>query len=640
MANLLEIAVILSAVDKMSSVVQQATGKSQKHLMNFSEKAAAAAATMSGLGDKALIAGGIVGAGLMHAVTAAEEGEQSVRRLNAVFEAMGDKTGVAAKKAEEFASTLSMQIGVEDDLVMATQAKLATFSQVISKTAQMNGVFDRATKLAFDMGAAGFGEATQNAVQLGKALQDPIKGINAMSKSGITFTAQEKERIRTLVESNQLHKAQEIILKAVETQVGGVAAKSATTSAKFKVAMGEMTESIGRALLPAMQKITTSLTTGVIPKVMNFIEQNPKVAQGVAIATVALIGAGIALKVLAFSINTVIGVSKILRPVIAGLSFGYKLLTSDIARARAMVMLKTITTKIATVATYAWNAANMLLSKGFSVVTGAVRLLTNVMRANPILLIIGLIAAAAFWIIENWEKVKAFFQWLWDGIKSIFNNVWGYIKDWFMKFTPVGLVIKYWDPLVKWFSNLWNRVKGTFSAFWDFLKSIPSRMFEAGKNIVKSIWEGIKSMAMKPVEAIKEIVKKIRDMLPFSPAKVGPLRDIHRIRLVETIADSVKPTSLIEKMKSVVGATMNVVAPGAKAIAVSFVGGVSPVASPVGARGASSAGVNINYSPTITMAGGSPADQSSFARLLQDHAKMLTNMINEELRKQNRTKFA
>jgi phage-related protein len=303
-------------------------------------------------------------------------------------------------------------------------------------------------------------------------------------------------------------------------------------------------------------------------------------------------------------------------------------------------MLKTITTKIATVATYAWNAANMLLSKGFSVVTGAVRLLTNVMRANPILLIIGLIAAAAFWIIENWEKVKAFFQWLWDGIKSIFNNVWGYIKDWFMKFTPVGLVIKYWDPLVKWFSNLWNRVKGTFSAFWDFLKSIPSRMFEAGKNIVKSIWEGIKSMAMKPVEAIKEIVKKIRDMLPFSPAKVGPLRDIHRIRLVETIADSVKPTSLIEKMKSVVGATMNVVAPGAKAIAVSFVGGVSPVASPVGARGASSAGVNINYSPTITMAGGSPADQSSFARLLQDHAKMLTNMINEELRKQNRTKFA
>jgi hypothetical protein len=31
---------------------------------------------------------------------------------------------------------------------------------------------------------------------LGKALNDPIKGITALAKQGVTFTEQEKERIK------------------------------------------------------------------------------------------------------------------------------------------------------------------------------------------------------------------------------------------------------------------------------------------------------------------------------------------------------------------------------------------------------------------------------------------------------------
>ena len=38
-----------------------------------------------------------------------------------------------------------------------------------------------------------------NSVQLGKALQDPVKGITALAKSGVTFTVAEKKMIKEMV---------------------------------------------------------------------------------------------------------------------------------------------------------------------------------------------------------------------------------------------------------------------------------------------------------------------------------------------------------------------------------------------------------------------------------------------------------
>jgi hypothetical protein len=50
---------------------------------------------------------------------------------------------------------------------------------------------------------------------------------------------------------------------------------------------------------------------------------------------------------------------------------------------------------------------------------------------------------------------------------------------------------------------------------------------------------------------MKNIVQKIRNLLPFSPAKEGPLRDIHRIKLIETIAASLNPDPLFTRMKDI-----------------------------------------------------------------------------------------
>jgi len=153
---------------------------------------------------------------------------------------------------------------------------------------------DRATLAAIDLAAAGFGSAETNATQLGKALQDPIKGITALARAGVTFTEQEKAKIKVLVESGKMLEAQDMILSAIETQVGGTAAATATGSAKMAVAFGEMQEAIGNALLPVLEQLVP-LITGLF----DFIAKNSVVVSVLAgifgALAVAILGVNFAL---------------------------------------------------------------------------------------------------------------------------------------------------------------------------------------------------------------------------------------------------------------------------------------------------------------------------------------------------------
>jgi len=168
----------------------------------------------------------------------------------------GEQTDNVNKKLIKYAETVARQTGVDQNSIKATQAKLLTFGELAKSADEIGGAFDRATKAAIDMAAAGFGEASANAVQLGKALNDPIKGIAALAKSGVTFTEQEKEKIKVLVESGKLLEAQNMVLAAIEKQVGGTAEATANDSDKMKVAFSQLSEKIGLALLPAFAKLT------------------------------------------------------------------------------------------------------------------------------------------------------------------------------------------------------------------------------------------------------------------------------------------------------------------------------------------------------------------------------------------------
>jgi phage-related protein len=191
-------------------------------------------------------------------IDAAEKARQADQRLEQVAKTMnlfgGDLPGVTGKM-KEFAETLEVSTGFQAEQVKQVQSTLLTFKQIGRTAGVTGGIFDRTTEAALDLAAAGFGSVESNAKQLGKALENPLKGLSSLTRAGVTFTKKEENKIRALVKSNKLSEAQAIILEAVEKQVGGVAEATGLTSDKLKNAFGQITDEIGAQFLPMMDKM-------------------------------------------------------------------------------------------------------------------------------------------------------------------------------------------------------------------------------------------------------------------------------------------------------------------------------------------------------------------------------------------------
>ena len=197
------------------------------------------------------------------ALRAAEEAQVANNRLDSVAQSMGlfgTNTKNVTDRLKAFADETMKKIGVDDELIKSTQAQLFTFKELAETADVTGGAFDRATIAAFDMAAVLGGSGEDNAVRLGKALQDPILGLTALRKAGVLFRDEQENSIKTFVAAGDTLAAQEIILGELETQFGGAAEATVTDSAKMSIAFGEMTEAIGTGLLPVIETITPLIT--------------------------------------------------------------------------------------------------------------------------------------------------------------------------------------------------------------------------------------------------------------------------------------------------------------------------------------------------------------------------------------------
>jgi phage-related protein len=229
---------------------KKALSNATKDIDKFSKKAGKAFDGLAKAGRKLALGVGAVGVGVValgkDLVAAGEEAATSNARIDQIAESMelfGDETKVAKQ----------------------AQATLLTFSEIAETAGEVGSSFDRATQAAIDLAAAGFGTAETNAVQLGKALNDPITGLTALTRSGVTFTEQQKELIASLVESGNTLEAQDMILEAIEQQVGGTAEATANASDKMRVAFSQLQERLGEKLLPVFERFANFIIDDLVP---------------------------------------------------------------------------------------------------------------------------------------------------------------------------------------------------------------------------------------------------------------------------------------------------------------------------------------------------------------------------------------
>lgn len=211
-----------------------------------------------------------VGAGLSIGVTAPfvafsaialknwDKQEKAIAQVNAGLLTTGNAVGFTSKQLQQMASDLQNNslFGDEEILQNAT-AQLLKFTNIAGDQ------FKRTQLAALDLATRLDGDLKSASIQLGKALNDPVANLSALSKSGIQFSEDQKTTINTLVKTNKLAEAQTLILDELQKQYGGSAEAAAKAGLggfkQLQNSIGDVTEEfgaiIGKALLPFVEKI-------------------------------------------------------------------------------------------------------------------------------------------------------------------------------------------------------------------------------------------------------------------------------------------------------------------------------------------------------------------------------------------------
>lgn len=250
-----------------------AEDRASKTLKNFGDEAD----KMSGKLKAGLAAAGIAAAGFaVTSVKAFMESQDVMAQTNAVIKSTGGVAGVTADQVSKLAGALQKVTKFSDEEVQSAQNLLLTF-KAIGKD-----IFPQVTELALDMATRFNMDLKQASISLGKALQDPIRGVAQLRRQGIDFSADQQLMIKTMVETNRLGEAQAFVMAEIAKQAGGAARAAGETFAGrlaiLKNTFNDVQEGVGRFIVNGLYSFITALQSTlaairpVVEAIVNFFK--------------------------------------------------------------------------------------------------------------------------------------------------------------------------------------------------------------------------------------------------------------------------------------------------------------------------------------------------------------------------------
>jgi hypothetical protein len=221
------------------------------------------------------------------------ESAQASAQLDATLRSTANAANLNRDALDKQSEALMKKSLFDDDAITSSQSLLATFTKV-KDTIYMDAIpaiVDMSTKLG--------GDLQGTTLQVGKALNDPIKGIAALSRAGVSFTESQKATIKSMVAMNDVAGAQKLILQELQTEFGGSAlAASQVGTGPMVVLKNEFNnvrEEIGGMVMaliidlkPALQSMIEGLSSAV-----NWVKENKRLitdlAFGIGIFATAMV---------------------------------------------------------------------------------------------------------------------------------------------------------------------------------------------------------------------------------------------------------------------------------------------------------------------------------------------------------------
>ena len=194
-------------------------------------------------------------------VQAFREQNKAIAQVEAGLQSTAGQVGFTSKELQKMASDLQNKTLFGDEVILKdATAQLLTFTNISGQN------FARTQQAALDLATRLDGDLKSASIQLGKALNDPVANLSALSRSGIQFSEDQKEVIKSLAETGQLAEAQTIILDELNKQYGGSAEAAAKADGGFTQlanSFGDLQEEIGKLLVQYLRPIVDRLKTFV-----------------------------------------------------------------------------------------------------------------------------------------------------------------------------------------------------------------------------------------------------------------------------------------------------------------------------------------------------------------------------------------
>jgi hypothetical protein len=195
---------------------------------------------------------GILENELISTVKSFKESEAVAAQTDAVLKSTGHAAGLTAQAVSELASAFEAQTTFGDEAIQSAENLLLTFTNI------GKDVFPTATQTVLDMSQALGQDLKSSAIQLGKALQDPIQGVNALQRVGVNFTQSQQDVITKLVDTGKGLEAQKLILAELNKEFGGSAVAAAQTYGgqleQMKNKLDNFKEVVGKGILEGFVK--------------------------------------------------------------------------------------------------------------------------------------------------------------------------------------------------------------------------------------------------------------------------------------------------------------------------------------------------------------------------------------------------
>lgn len=226
---------LTSAGDQTERNVTRATGMMDKGFRNV----AMAAARMAG----ALTGAFLSGRWLVGAIRDSEELERTMMRTQAIIRATGGVAGRSADQLRQQADALARATLADERQILRVQQQLLTFRNIRGE------VFDDAIEAALDLSEAMGVDLSSASLQVARALEDPVRGVTALTRSGTVFTEAQRDMIRSMVEAGNVAGAQALILDELKAQYGGAAEAAAQGLGGAVDGLGQSMRDMGRSMV-------------------------------------------------------------------------------------------------------------------------------------------------------------------------------------------------------------------------------------------------------------------------------------------------------------------------------------------------------------------------------------------------------